>query len=504
MTKDRPVYTVSGLTQQIASVVSSQFATLRVEGELSNLSRPGSGHWYFSLKDSRSQIRCAMFRHRNRQVAFQPENGQQILIRGKLDIYQQRGDLQFIAEHMEIAGLGALQRQFEETRAKLQALGWFDDTHKKPLPAWPRTIGLVTSPTGAAIRDILNVVRRRAPGTHIYIYPTLVQGNQAAANIIRQIRIAEQRNEVDVLLLARGGGSLEDLWAFNDEALAKTVFECSLPIVTGVGHETDITIADYVADLRAPTPSAAAELTVPDYAAAGLALNKLSGRLGNAMNRQLTYRQQLARQLNTRLVNRHPRRRMQQQMQYLDSLTIRLHQQLRRRHLSAVQALGSLTTRLSRRHPARVIEQRHTQLGQLASRNFNAMEHRLQQQQIRLRERTHQLLRFSPQSRIPILHQRLEELRNRNLLFIRRLLGDKRHQVDSAARALNAVSPLATLSRGYAAISLKGKIVNDSAQLMAGDEIQARLARGSFRATVSAIADATADDPATREAHTDS
>ncbi|MGH8149425.1 MAG: exodeoxyribonuclease VII large subunit, partial [Steroidobacteraceae bacterium] len=291
---DRVVYTVTRLNREVRTLLERQLAVLWVEGELSNFSQPASGHWYFSLKDRDAQVRCAMFRQRNAAVGFTPKVGQQVLARGRVSLYEPRGDFQLIVEHLEEAGVGALQREFERLKAKLAAEGLFAAELKRGLPRFPVRIAVVTSPSGAAVRDVLHILRRRFPPAAVLVYPTAVQGPAAAPAIVETLALASQRAECDVLILARGGGSLEDLWAFNDERVARAIRASSIPVITGIGHEIDFTIADFAADVRAPTPSGAAELVTPDRAAILQALAKTAGRLHGAARREL-------RTLGTRL-----------------------------------------------------------------------------------------------------------------------------------------------------------------------------------------------------------
>jgi exodeoxyribonuclease VII large subunit len=263
---ERNVYTVSRLNREVRILIERGLGVVWVEGELSNLSVPSSGHWYFSMKDRDAQLRCAMFRQKNMSVGFTPKSGQQILARGRVSLYEPRGDYQFIVEHLEEAGVGALKREFERLKAKLAAEGLFALERKRSLPRFPRRIGVVTSPTGAALRDILHILGRRFPPAAVLIYPTPVQGDASIPLIVEAIQTASARAECDVLIVARGGGSIEDLWAFNDERVARAIHASAIPVVSGIGHEIDFTIADFVADLRAPTPSAAAELIAPDKA----------------------------------------------------------------------------------------------------------------------------------------------------------------------------------------------------------------------------------------------
>ncbi|MCH9670542.1 MAG: exodeoxyribonuclease VII large subunit, partial [Gammaproteobacteria bacterium] len=275
----RDVYTVTRLNTEARAVLEATFPAIWIEGELSNFAHPRSGHMYFSLKDEQAQVRCAMFRQNNRQLDFKPQDGSQVLARGRVGLYRDRGDFQLVIEYMELAGDGALRRAFEALKQRLSAEGLFADERKQALPSLPSRVGVVTSATGAALRDVLNVLARRFPGLPVVIYPTLVQGEAASRAIATAIETADQRGECDVLLLVRGGGSLEDLWAFNEETTARAIAQCTIPIVAGVGHETDFTIADLVADHRAPTPSAAAELISPDQYELHERLDALDARL---------------------------------------------------------------------------------------------------------------------------------------------------------------------------------------------------------------------------------
>src|SRR5437763_11109252 len=283
----RIVYSVSRLNREVRALLERGLGVVWVEGELSNLSQPASGHWYFSLKDRDAQLRCAMFRLKNSQLGFTPSAGQHVLARGRVSLYEPRGEYQLIVEYLEEAGIGALQRQFERLKAKLAAEGLFALERKRSLPRFPRRIGVVTSPSGAAIRDVLHILARRFPPAAVLVYPTAVQGAAAAPALVAALESASARAECQVLILARGGGSLEDLWAFNDERVARAIGACRLPVVSGVGHEIDFTIADLVADARAPTPSGAAELVVPERSACLEVLARGAQRLSAGMHREL-------------------------------------------------------------------------------------------------------------------------------------------------------------------------------------------------------------------------
>src|SRR5580700_1641007 len=328
---DRDIYSVSRLNREVRVLLERGFGSLWLEAEISNFARPSSGHWYFSLKDAAAQVRCAMFRQRNMLCAFIAKDGQKVLVRARIGLYEPRGEYQLIVDHMEDAGLGALKRQFEELSAKLEREGLFAADRKRPLPGLPRRIGIITSPTGAAVRDILHVLARRFPAAAVLIYPVPVQGAQAAGEIVAALELAGRRAECDVLILARGGGSLEDLWAFNDERLARAIVASPIPVITGIGHEIDFTIADFAADVRAPTPSAAAELVVPDAEEWLGAFVRLSTRLQRGMRRSLDERRERLRLLARRSALVSPAARCAQQAQRLDEMELRLSRAMSRR-----------------------------------------------------------------------------------------------------------------------------------------------------------------------------
>ncbi|MBQ76683.1 MAG: exodeoxyribonuclease VII large subunit [Gammaproteobacteria bacterium] len=326
---NREVISVSDLNRSARRLLEGEFPMVYVEGEISNFARPSSGHWYFTLKDDKSQLRCAMFRNRNQRIRFEPRNGTQIITRGKISLYEGRGEFQLIVEHMEKAGDGALRRAYEKLKADLLAEGLFSEVKKKPLPAMPRHVGIITSPSGAAIQDILNVMRRRFPAISISILPVQVQGDVSAAQIASALRFANEYrdNPFDIILLTRGGGSLEDLWSFNTEIVARAVHASRIPVVSAVGHESDVSIADFVADLRAPTPSAAAELITPDINEWIARLNRLSRANSDLMTAVLARHYSDLGHIARRL--RHPGQRLQDLHQRLDDLETRLRNNLR-------------------------------------------------------------------------------------------------------------------------------------------------------------------------------
>ncbi|ERS81413.1 exodeoxyribonuclease [Marinobacter sp. EVN1] len=433
--------TVSELNHQARHLLETSFMQVWVEGELSGFSRPSSGHWYFSLKDQKCQIRCAMFRGANQRIRTLPREGDQIRIRGKVTLYENRGDFQIIVEHLEPAGLGALQQAFEALKARLQGEGLFDPARKKPIPATPRHIGVVTSPTGAAIHDILTVLKRRCPAIPVTLYPTAVQGQPATADIVQAIDRAQQHGLADVLIIGRGGGSLEDLWCFNEEAVARAIAACPIPIVSAVGHEVDVTIADFVADLRAPTPSAAAEKISPDQQDWLRRLAEHKGRLGLSARRLLQRLHNQLGHLSARL--RDPRRELLEKAQRMDELELRLNKAIRDRLDQQKQKTDYLLQRMSAQSPRRTLKT--------------------------VKEQT----------------QRLEE---RLTLATRHQLRQKDERLQHIAQTLHVVSPLATLGRGYAIVrDDQGRIVRKAGDLETGDQITARLGRGSVSARVTEI-----------------
>lgn len=437
----REIYSVSDLNNAARDLLEGHFPLIWVEGEISNLARPASGHLYFSLKDSNAQLRCAMFKMRNRQVSFRPDNGQQVLVRGRLSLYPARGDYQLIAEHMEEAGDGALRRQFELLKHRLHSEGLFDEASKQALPELPTRLGVITSPTGAAIRDILSVLKRRFPGIPVLIYPVPVQGTEAPPAIIEALQTATIRNECDLLILARGGGSLEDLWAFNDEAVARAIHACPIPVVSAIGHEVDFTIADFVADLRAPTPSAAAELVSPDRA--------------EWLETVANWQQRLKRSWQTRLAQ------YQQQLSWL-------HRQLK--------------------HPGQRLRERAQRLDELEQRLNLAQQSQLRHQQARLNTLRARLHGRSPAQRLREIQLRLDKLQHGNHNAITTTLTRQRARLANLGRALNAVSPLATLGRGYAIVQQPdGSVVRNSTEVNVGDTITTRLATGQLDCRVETV-----------------
>ena len=439
-TPARQVLTPSSLNRAARDLLEGEFPLVWIEGELSNFARPSSGHLYFTLKDSAAQVRCAMFRQKAMFLRFKPADGAHVLLRARVSLYEGRGEFQLIVEHMEEAGEGALRRQFEQLKAKLAAEGLFDDARKRELPRLPRRIGVVTSPTGAALRDVLSVIERRCPMVDIDVIPVPVQGNDAAPRIVAALEAAYRSARHDVILVTRGGGSLEDLFAFNDERLARTIAASPVPVVSAIGHEIDFTIADFVADLRAPTPSAAAELLVPHQDALARELERYLRALRTTVSRTLRDRSQRTDLAFAKLQSRRPDQRL--------------------RFLSA--RANALYPRLAR----------------AAQRSLLARAERLD----RARQ---QLERNQPDRRAQALRERLLRLDATLARLVQRRIERNRLRLGELRRALHAVSPLATLSRGYAIVrDAQGNIVRDARAVAPGDSITARVAEGEIAATV--------------------
>jgi len=430
------VITVSELNRHAKTVLEQTFPLLWVAGEISNFTRATSGHWYFTLKDGQAQVRCAMFRHKSQYTDFKPDNGMQVEVRALVTLYEARGEFQLGVESMRRAGLGALFEAFEKLKSRLSLEGLFDQVHKQALPTFPQRIGIITSPAAAALRDVLTTLRRRMPNIPALIYPVPVQGEGAAQKIAAAIQLAGQRKECDVLILCRGGGSIEDLWAFNEEVVARAIAASKIPIICGVGHETDVTIADFVADRRAPTPTAAAELATPHRTELQQRLAVLQASLSRQTLRSLEQRMQLVDYLARRLL--HPGTRIRNQQQHLGHLAQRLRQGAPRLLEQQEWRVQSLASRLANAAPAtQSLESRLQQLRQNLGR---AMEFKLQRHQTSL--------------------QRL-------------------------AANLQHLNPEAVLERGFSMVrTASGKIVRSSTEISLDEEVSMIFAQGSATARV--------------------
>jgi exodeoxyribonuclease VII large subunit len=441
---DRDVYTVSRLNQTARQLLEQGLARIWLEGELSNLARPSSGHLYFTLKDSKAQIRGAMFRSRNQLLRFNPQEGMQVLVRAKVSLYEPRGDYQLIAETMQEAGDGVLQQAFDALKLKLEKEGLFAAETKQELPTLPARIGVITSPSGAAIRDVLSVLKRRFPAIPVLIYPVPVQGKDAGREVAAMIATAAARKECEVLILTRGGGSLEDLWAFNEEIVARAIHDCPIPLISAVGHEVDFTIADFVADRRAPTPSAAAELVSPDQTEWLAQVGALETRGLRHIRQTLTDRQERLRWLQQRLQLRHPGQYLRQQAQRLDELEQRIR-----------LAIHSYYNRL----------------------------------QYSVNEILARLKQASPAHQIKCTELQRQALLQRMQAAINRLLQTRQRQLAVACKSLNTISPLATLERGYAIVTRQtdARVLHQASAVKAGERIEARLASGRLLCTVDKV-----------------
>jgi len=436
--------TVSQLNRRAKTLLEQGFGRLWVEGEISNLSRPASGHIYFSLKDDKAQVSAAWFRQRQRGPAVRFRDGDRVLAYARVSLYEARGNYQLIVEQMEPAGEGVLKRRFEALKLKLYEEGLFDEDRKQALPVLPQRIGVITSPSGAAIRDILSVLARRFPAVPVVIYPAAVQGDAAPAELMAALATAVERNECDVLIMGRGGGSLEDLWAFNDESLARAIAECPLPVISAVGHEVDFTIADFVADVRAPTPSGAAELVVPDQHAWLHRIATLAVRIGRIGERNVEDKAQALDWLGRRLLAASPAATLRRQRDALRENNGRLIAALRQQLLAQKNQLQSVSSALLQQSPALSVQR-------------------------------------------SIAH--LAELQQRLATSMRSLVSDADHRIALLGRGLHSVSPLATLERGYAVLqdANTGKVLLHADEVNIGNEIRARLSKGELVATVKKV-----------------
>ncbi|HHA0035720.1 TPA: exodeoxyribonuclease VII large subunit [Yersinia enterocolitica] len=437
------IFTVSRLNQTVRQLLEMEMGQIWLTAEISNFSQPSSGHWYFTLKDDRAQVRCAMFRNTNRRTTFRPQNGQQVLVRASITLYEPRGDYQLIAESMQPAGDGLLQQQFEQLKQQLAAEGLFDQSHKQPLPSPAKQVGVITSSSGAALHDVLQVLQRRDPSLPVIIYPTAVQGADAPLQIVRAIQLANLRGECDVLIVGRGGGSLEDLWSFNDERVARAIFNSRIPIVSAVGHETDVTIADFVADLRAPTPSAAAELVSRNQIELVRQIQGQQQRMEMAMDYYLAQRNQQFTRLEHRLQQQHPHLRLAHQQ----TLLLKLQRRLEDSAQNQIRLLGRRTERLQQR-----------------------------------------LVQAQPQGQIHRYNQRVQQQEYRLRQALERQLNGYRQRFGIACSQLEAVSPLATLARGYSVTQTpEGSLLKTTKQVHTGDKLTTRLQDGWVESEITQI-----------------
>ncbi|MCV2885539.1 exodeoxyribonuclease VII large subunit [Aestuariibacter sp. AA17] len=441
-TPTRNIFTVSKLNKLARTILESEIGQIWLTGEISNFVAAASGHWYFTLKDSKAQVKGAMFRNANTRVQTRPKEGDKVLVRANISLYEPRGDYQMIVEHIEPEGTGLLKQQFEALKLALSAEGLFSQHLKKLLPAHPTKIGVITSPSGAALHDMLTVLNRRNPAIEIIVYPTLVQGESAPDAIAQAIQQADQRNETDILIVGRGGGSMEDLWAFNDERVARAIFSATLPIISAVGHETDVTIADFVADIRAPTPSAAAELVSSDRSETLYRIQKQYNRLNQAIFNQLARVKHTHKLAGQRLQHVHPRTRLMQQAQRLDNIS-----------LSLKSALDSCISKERRR--------------------LNTIEHRL--------------LNRSPDRQVAKHIERLSTANERIKHAMLSQLNRADQQLNGISQLMHSVSPLATMARGYNIAFKDDEIVNTVTQVKEGDKLTHKFKDGEITSEVRSI-----------------
>ncbi|PJK09643.1 exodeoxyribonuclease VII large subunit [Lysobacteraceae bacterium NML95-0200] len=481
------ILTPSQLNTLARGLLEDSFPLLWIEAELGNVARPASGHLYFNLKDARAQVRAAMFRGRAASLRFAPREGQKVLARGKLTLYEPRGDYQIIIEQMEEAGEGALRRAFEALKARLQAEGLFAAERKRPLPFLPRRIAVLTSPSGAVIRDICSVLSRRFPLIELELLPIPVQGEGAAAHITQMLQRAHASGRYDLLLLARGGGSLEDLWAFNDEQLARAIAASPIPVVSAIGHETDFTLADFAADLRAPTPSAAAELIAPDQQAIAQRLDRARQRMQTGTAQQLQQNMQRLDYARLRLEARSPGAQLDLARLRQQQLRQRLHSALAQRLQTALQRTTQAVRTLESHAPERRLAMLAAQQQAMAHRLQRAWQQTWQQARQRSQSAGHRLQQQHPGGRLQQLQQRLAQLATRPQAAIHQQLRLQQQQLQGVARALNAVSPLATLARGYSILhSADGRVLRSVHTVQPGDALSARLADGTLQLQVTA------------------
>ena len=437
------IYSISELNDEVASTLTEAFGVIWVEGEISNLMRSAAGHVYFSLKDESASVRCAMFRMQNQSLDFELRDGMQILARAKVGLYKQRGEFQLILEHAEESGEGLLRQRFELLKQTLQKEGLFDELHKKPLPKMPKTIGLVTSPKGAAVQDIIKTIKRRYPIVRVIVYPTLVQGNEATKKIASAIDIANQRDECDVIIIARGGGSLEDLWCFNEELVARSIFHSKIPIISGIGHETDFTIADLVADLRAATPTAAAEIALPTTSEIVDRLNRYIFDITQLIDYKVNHFRHQLKSASLRMQASHPQSKLQFNMQKLDLINEKM-QKLPMMQVSDLKNIFKIS--------------------------FS------------------KLLASNPKINIEAERQNLEM---KNMALSNAMIGlieSKRNHFSVMTAQLEGASPLQSLSRGYALVTNEdGRNIKSVKKIKTGASVKTKLSDGSFISRVEKI-----------------
>jgi exodeoxyribonuclease VII large subunit len=441
-TTAKNILTVSKLNRLARTVLEAEIGQIWLSAEISNFVAASSGHWYFTLKDDRAQVKGAMFKGANRKVQQKPKEGDKVLVKANISLYEPRGDYQIIVEHMEPEGEGQLKQQFDMLKRQLASEGIFSQEYKKPIPETVLKVGVVTSPTGAALHDILTVLKRRNPAIDVVIYPSQVQGDSAASLICAAITQANLRNEVDVLIVGRGGGSLEDLWCFNNEQVARTIFASTIPIISAVGHEIDVSIADFVADMRAPTPSAAAELVSQDQSSLNNKTLVLQDKLIKAFGRLQQVRTHQHQNVKQRLLQNHPQKQLEQKSQYVDQLQTTLHSAIKQSLTQVKQQQQHIQSRLSLSSPRKRLQQHRLGLQQLQSKLQKSCQ---------------------------------------------QIVDNKKQKLFTSMHLLDTVSPLATLARGYSISFKRGEIVKSIQQVQVGDILVTRLENGEIHSEINQI-----------------
>ena len=482
------IFTVTQLNYSVRHLLEMELGQVWLIGEISNFSQPVSGHWYLSLKDENAQVRCAMFKMKNLRVNFRPQNGMQVLVRASVSLYEPRGDYQLIIKSMQMAGDGLLQQQFEALKMKLAVQGFFAQEHKKPIPKFVKQVGIITSPSGAALQDILHILNRRDPSLQIVIYPTLVQGKEATQDIIDTIKLANQRKECDVLIVGRGGGSLEDLWCFNEEAVAYAIYQSELPIISAVGHETDVTIADFVADLRAPTPSAAAELVSRDQQEMVRQLQHHLNTVNLAFDRLWVEKLSRFQYLNLRLNAQSPAKQLEllhfKLTQIFDRLQGRLEQSLKLKE----QKIAQLFLRVQAKHPSRQLEMKKLHLTQQETRLCKQIEQLFNAKRQKFYFAKQRLDNSTLQHNISRQNQNLQQLSHSLTYLIEKQFTKQQQGFHALCTKLDGLSPLKILGRGYSITQNDQQhVITNTKQITKGDRITTQLVNGQILSEVIAI-----------------
>lgn len=479
------ILTITQLNYSVRNLLELELSHVWLTGEISNFSQPASGHWYLTLKDDKAQVRAAMFKMKNARVNFKPQNGMQVLVRASVTLYEPRGDYQLIIESMQPAGEGLLQQEFEKLKVKLSALGLFAQEHKKAIPPFAKKVGIITSSSGAALQDILHILKRRDPSLSVVIYPTLVQGKEATQDLVNTITLANSRRECDVLIVGRGGGSLEDLWCFNEESVAYAIYHSNIPIISAVGHETDVTIADFVADLRAPTPSAAAELVSRDQNELKRQLQHHLDKVNLAFDRVWTKKASSFQHIKLRLNAQHPIKHIQSRQQKFDYIEYQLEQSIYKQITEKKQQLKEFNLRLINQHPQMQITRKQKQLAQINQQIYWQITQRL----THTRQHWDALTKRLERNPLPYLVTQQQAIfakyaQRLNYAMEKKIAKENQH-FQALCTKLEGLSPLKILTRGYSITQTEeGKMLTSSSQIKPGDMITTQLKAGKIRSQV--------------------